>query len=60
MRALNTLCQRFHCDHMGNRICCASCENYGKCKNPCRNDPQKCGLAEHRADTIRIKAEVEK
>ena len=58
MSAKDVLCQRFHCDHMGNRICCAYCEKYRRCKNPCKNDPKKCGLAEHKSDIIKIKAEV--
>lgn len=60
MRALNTLCTRFHCDHMGDRVCCANCEKYRKCKNPCMNDPRKCGLSEIKSEIVVVKAKVDK
>ena len=58
MRAANTMCQRYYCDHMGDRICCANCEKYHKCKNPCINDPRKCGYSEKRKEIFIVRAEV--
>ena len=37
-------CKRFYCDHMGERICCASCRYRRDCDNPCLNHPSRCGL----------------
>lgn len=37
-------CKRFHCDHKGERVCCASCRKKKTCKNPCLNHPSRCGL----------------
>ena len=37
-------CSRFHCDHMGDRYCCATCFWRETCPNPCLNHPSRCGL----------------
>lgn len=37
-------CTRFHCDRRGDRYCCADCPLKSRCKNPCLNDPARCGL----------------
>lgn len=36
-------CEIFNCDHMRGNICCMDCMNKAKCKNPCLNNPQRCG-----------------
>lgn len=36
-------CQIFNCDQMRGNICCAYCVKKVKCKNPCLNNPQRCG-----------------
>lgn len=36
-------CKIFHCRVMGDSICCAHCENRGKCLNRCENHPDRCG-----------------
>lgn len=39
-------CSIFYCDrHHGSR-CCADCwhKKHHKCKNPCLNDPSRCGM----------------
>lgn len=38
-------CDIFHCDKRGDRYCCFFCNNKEKCKNPCMNNPEKCGKA---------------
>lgn len=37
-------CSRFYCDHFGERFCCTDCLRKMACKNPCWNDPSRCGL----------------
>lgn len=36
-------CVIFNGDHMRGNSCCADCMNKAKCKNPCLNNPQRCG-----------------
>lgn len=40
---LNRRCVIFNCDHCRGNICCTYCINKSKCKNPCLNNPQRCG-----------------
>lgn len=42
--AVKRYCKRFYCDHLGDRICCASCRYRRDCSNPCLNHPSRCGL----------------
>ncbi len=42
-------CQIFNCDRKHGNICCADCINRSSCKNPCLNNPERCG---------QVKAEV--
>lgn len=39
-------CSIFYCDRHRERRCCADCwhKKHRKCKNPCLNDPTRCGL----------------
>lgn len=36
-------CAIFHCDKTGNRYCCYWCRSKRVCRNPCLNNPSKCG-----------------
>lgn len=38
------MCSVFMCDHRGDRYCCQDCKYRKKCKNPCLNIPERCGL----------------
>ena len=40
----NRKCKQFYCDTMRERTCCYECPTRKKCKNPCLNSPDKCGL----------------
>lgn len=42
------MCSRFHCDRRGDRYCCAGCRLKPECRNPCQNDPARCGLEDGR------------
>ena len=44
------MCSRFHCDKRGDRYCCADCveRKRDRCRNPCLNDPARCGLENRR------------
>ena len=44
------MCSRFHCDKRGGRFCCADCveRKRDRCRNPCHNDPARCGLEDRR------------
>ena len=44
-------CSRFHCDKHGDRYCCADCveRKRDRCRNPCLNDPSRCGLEDRNA-----------
>lgn len=44
------MCSRFHCDKRGDRYCCADCveRKRDRCRNPCLNDPARCGLEDKR------------
>lgn len=42
------MCSTFHCDRRGDRYCCADCSQKPLCKNPCLNDPSRCGLEDQR------------
>lgn len=37
-------CKNFNCDRLHGHYCCADCEWRATCKNPCLNDPSRCGL----------------
>lgn len=39
-------CSNFYCDRHRERRCCADCwhKKHHKCKNPCLNDPSRCGM----------------
>lgn len=43
-------CKLFYCDRLQERYCCADCGYQScrgpRCKNPCLNDPEKCGQVE--------------
>lgn len=39
-------CKQFNCDRMRGNYCCADCDQRDKCKNPCKNGPERCGLSE--------------
>ena len=43
-----TECSLFYCDNMRGGYCCRKCASFKRCKNPCLNDPAKCGY--HRKD----------
>lgn len=38
-------CEIFHCDQRRDRYCCFYRRRKDKCKNPCHNNPEKCGKA---------------
>ena len=40
---INAKCLLFNCDKKHKNQCCYFCDNRKKCKNPCLNNPQKCG-----------------
>ena len=42
---INAKCRLFNCDKKHKNQCCYFCDRRGKCKNPCLNNPQKCGTA---------------
>ncbi len=44
------MCSRFHCDRRGDRYCCFDCveRKRDRCRNPCLNDPARCGLEDRR------------
>ncbi len=37
-------CRNFNCDTLHGHYCCADCKWKAGCKNPCLNDPSRCGL----------------
>ncbi len=37
------MCEIFHCDHRGDRYCCYFCDSKDTCRNPCQNNPYRCG-----------------
>ena len=39
-----TYCKNFYCDYLRDRYCCVGCRYFVICKNPCWNDPSRCGL----------------
>lgn len=41
-------CEIFHCDKRGDRYCCFYCNR--ECKNPCHNNPERCGEAFEKED----------
>ncbi|WP_313525430.1 hypothetical protein [Anaerotignum sp.] len=45
----NRRCAVFNCNRRHGNTCCADCVNRASCKNPCLNNPQRCG---------QVKAEV--
>lgn len=47
-RAVQRMCEVFMCDHRGDRFCCHDCKDKEKCKNPCLNHPDRCGLLQER------------
>lgn len=36
-------CKLFNCDKRHGHYCCSSCHLRSKCKNPCQNNPDRCG-----------------
>ena len=46
-------CTRFYCDHLGDRICCASCRYRKDCGNPCLNHPSRCRLEDTSRKEVR-------
>lgn len=36
-------CLIFNCDRRRGSYCCADCEQRARCKNPCKNAPERCG-----------------
>ncbi len=38
-------CEIFHCHYRKDRYCCFYCQHKGTCRNPCHNDPERCGKA---------------
>lgn len=38
-------CEIFHCDSRRDRYCCFYCQRKGICRNPCLNNPERCGKA---------------
>lgn len=38
-------CEIFHCDERRDRYCCYWCWRRSVCKNPCKNNPERCGAA---------------
>ena len=41
-------CKLFKCEFWGTNVCCATCpkkdlDGRAKCKNPCQNEPTRCG-----------------
>ena len=40
------MCKLFNCDQRHGNFCCAKCKDKKNCKNPCLNDPDKCGKSE--------------
>lgn len=43
-------CKNFNCDRRHGNYCCADCGYRTTCKNPCLNDPSRCGLEDKAAD----------
>ena len=37
-------CKVFHCDTVGDRLCCSCCCLRKDCGNPCLNHPSRCRL----------------
>lgn len=48
---MKVMCKIFHCDHRGDRYCCGFCPRRKKCKNPCLNNPSKCGQYFYKNDS---------
>ena len=47
-------CKTFHCDTMGDRVCCCTCPWVRDCSYPCLNHPSRCGLEDKdRPETAR-------
>lgn len=38
-------CEIFHCDMRRDRYCCFYCSRKNICRNPCLNNPERCGKA---------------
>ena len=43
MRKQKQMCDIFHCDRRGDMYCCYYCPKKNTCRNPCLNNPEKCG-----------------
>lgn len=41
-------CKFFSCPSMKGRICCHGCDRASRCRNACKNSPEKCGGAEEK------------
>ena len=37
-------CKVFHCNTVGDRLCCNCCRLFKDCGNPCLNHPSRCRL----------------
>lgn len=37
------MCRVFNCDARRGNYCCADCEKWKECENPCLNAPHICG-----------------
>lgn len=37
-------CKAFHCDTVGDWLCCSCCRLRKDCGNPCLNHPSRCRL----------------
>ena len=38
------MCKTFNCDKRHGNFCCGECPEREKCKKPCLNSKEKCGL----------------
>lgn len=47
-------CTIFNCDRRHGNTCCADCGYKKTCRRPCKNSPERCGLARPQA-TIKKK-----
>lgn len=36
-------CLIFNCDYRHGNYCCADCDRWSRCKNPCLNSPERFG-----------------
>ena len=43
-------CKNFNCDRQHGHYCCADCGLRSKYRNPCLNNPSRCGLEDREPD----------